>query len=533
MGNEVLMSHSRSLGFGKDAFSQLHKNMEMTKKRGKPEMRLERGENPEDQVPAAAPITGTLTVDDVLEYIGFGKFHWRISFINGLAWVADAMEIIIMTILSPQLRCEWRLESYQVALMSSVVFLAMGIGAPIWGIFCDKYGRRNGLAICACSILYFGVLSAFAPRYSWFVFLRFLVGFGIGGTPQALTVYSEFLPMTLRGRCLTLLGLFWAFGSMLEVLLALFIMPTLGWRWLLGLSAIPTGIFLIVNNWLPESPRFDMLSGRTAKALETLRYVAKQNRKPMPEAKIVTFKEDNRGQIKDLFTPEIRRTTLLLSFIWFSGIFCYYGIVMLTPSLLQSGDSCMDVEAMAGPACGLQCKYLTSDDYRHILWTSFADVPGPILLVFLLDRIGRKKSFAICFLMFSLFVLPMYACLRSTTVTSLILVTRAVSTTLLQVCYVYTPEVFPTQTRALGFGFCAGFGKIGSLISPFVSEVMRSFSLYLTLSVYCGISLLAAIASLMLPIETQGKRLEETNQNQDAKVTTTTGDYTFFSGERE
>lgn len=80
--------------------------------------------------------------------------------------VGDAMEIIILTILSSQLRCEWRLKSYQVALMSSVrkptprecwwkledvtifsfwsqvVFLAVGIGCPIWGIFCDKYGRK-------------------------------------------------------------------------------------------------------------------------------------------------------------------------------------------------------------------------------------------------------------------------------------------------------------------------------------------------------------------------------------------------------
>ncbi|TNM91949.1 hypothetical protein fugu_018961 [Takifugu bimaculatus] len=505
MGNEVLMSHSRSLG--------------------------------------------TLTVDDVLEYIGFGKFHWRISFINGLAWVADAMEIIIMTILSPQLRCEWRLESYQVAVMSSVVFLAMGIGSPIWGIFCDKYGRRNGLAICACSILYFGLLSAFAPRYSWFVFLRFLVGFGIGAplrrrfpssqvylsghigsitnihTGYRLTVYSEFLPMNLRGRCLTLMGLFWAFGSMLEVLLALFIMPTLGWRWLLGLSAIPTGIFLIVNNWLPESPRFDMLSGRTAKALETLRYVAKQNRKPMPEAKIVTFKEDNRGQIKDLFTPEIRRTTLLLSFIWFSSIFCYYGIVMLTPSLLQSRDSCMaDVEAMAGPACGLQCKYLTSDDYRHILWTSFADVPGPILLVFLVDRIGRKKSFAICFLMFSLFVLPMYACLGRYADIPVFWLKLHVGGD----CDEKGPEMntFAAHSK---WRFIEISAELFYMYIVFGFQVMRSFSLYLTLSVYCGISLLAAIASLMLPIETRGKRLGETNQNQDAKVTTTTGDYAFFS----
>lgn len=96
--------------------------------------------------------------------------------------------------------------------------------------------------------------------------------------------------------------------------------------------------------------------------------------------------------------------------------------------------------------------------------------PGPILLLFLLDRIGRKKSFALCFLMFSLFVLPMYACLgryvcalcfrtslhcqtadarlcflgwNSITITSLILITRAFINTSLQVCYVYTPEVQP------------------------------------------------------------------------------------------
>lgn len=37
-----------------------------------------------------------------------------------------------------------------------------------------------------------------------------------------------------------------------------------------------------------------------------------------------------------------------------------------------------------------------------------------------------------------------------------------------------TCQVFPTQTRALGIGFCAGIGKVGSLISPFVSQVFRN-----------------------------------------------------------
>ncbi|CAF99251.1 unnamed protein product, partial [Tetraodon nigroviridis] len=506
--------------------------------------------------------TEPLTVDDVLDYIGFGKFQWTISFICGLAWAGDAMEVIILTILSSQLHCEWRLRSYQMALMSSVVFLAVGIGCPVWGIFCDKYGRKivsvtpvlfffpctfcfnrclcvkQGLTISLCSVLYFGLLSTFAPMYSWLLFLRFLVGFGISGSPQALTLYSEFLPVSLRGRCLALLELFWAFGSMFEILLALLIMPTLGWRWLLRLSALPVGFFLIFSHWLPESPRFDILSGRTAKAVKTLLYIAKQNRRPMPEATIVAFKEDHRGQIKDLFTPQLRKTTVLLSFIWISAAFCYYGIILLTPDLLQSvkswgckshtyafsgfGTFCgkfADVllifflaaaaKAQDEPVCGLECKYLTSDDYEKMLWTSFAEIPGPILLALLLDHFGRKKSMAFGFLMFSLFLLPMYwyAFLGSPSITSLILITRAFSVTSLQLCYIYGSEVFPTKTRALGIGFCAGIGKVGSLISPFVSEVCSGISLHLTLSIYCGCGLLAAVASLMLPIETLGKDL--------------------------
>lgn len=148
------------------------------------------------------------------------------------------MEIIILSILSTQLRCEWRLQSYQVAVMSSVrkptparmlvkvggrhlfsfwsqvVFLAFGIGNPVWGIFCDKYGRKivsvtlfflisscvcecncclcvnQGLIISSCGMLYFGLLSTFAPMYSWFVFLRFLVGFGIAGGTQTYVPVS-------------------------------------------------------------------------------------------------------------------------------------------------------------------------------------------------------------------------------------------------------------------------------------------------------------------------------------------------------
>uniref|UniRef100_A0A3Q3AF91 Synaptic vesicle 2-related protein-like n=1 Tax=Kryptolebias marmoratus TaxID=37003 RepID=A0A3Q3AF91_KRYMA len=372
-------------------------------------------------------------------------------------------------------------------------FIGMGLGSPVWGNVSDKYGRKLGLTLCMCWTLCYGVLSAFSPVYGWLLVLRGLVGFGIGGAPQ-VTLYSEFLPVKARGICIMLIAAFWAIGTVFEVLLALWIMPTLGWRWLLGLSAVPVGLFVCFCFWLPESPRFDVLSGRREKALATLTRVAAENGKTMPQGTLTEYKQNDRGRVKDLFTSQYWKTTLL-----FANAFCYYGIVLLTTELFQAGDSCGSQGAKIEPSCDLECKYLTSDDYKDLLWTTLAEFP---------DYLGRKKSMAICFFMFSLFVLPLFACI-GVALTVFIFISRAFISGGYQVVFVYTPEVFPTETRALAMGTSSAVARIGALITPFVAQVMLRTSVYLTLSVYCGCSLLAAIASLILPIETLGRGLQE------------------------
>uniref|UniRef100_A0A671XJM1 Synaptic vesicle 2-related protein-like n=1 Tax=Sparus aurata TaxID=8175 RepID=A0A671XJM1_SPAAU len=462
----------------------------------------------------------TFTVDDALEAIGYGKFQWKLALLTGLSWIGDAMEMMILSILSPQLHCEWRLPSYQVAMITAVVFVGMCFGSPTWGNMADNFGRKVGLTICMCWTLYFGLLSAFAPVYGWLLFLRGLVGFGISGAPQAVTMYSEFLPVKARGTCIMLIAAFWAIGAVFEVLLALWIMPTLGWRWLLGLSTIPMAIFLCFCFWLPESPRFDRLTGKTEKAMATLIRIAKENGKEMPKGKMAACKKNDRGRLKDLFSPQYWRTTLLLCFIWFANAFSYYGIVLLTTELFQSKDLCG--RAKIEQNCSLECKYLTSADYKDLLWTTLAEFPGLLVILLLVDRIGRKKSLAMCFFMFSLCILPLYACIGRLALTILIFIARAFISGGYQVVFVYTPEVFPTENRALAMGTCSAMARVGSLITPFVAQVLLRSSVYLTVSMYFCCSLLAGIASLILPIETLGRGLQESSLDQEARGQTTT-----------
>ncbi|KAG9487081.1 hypothetical protein GDO78_007121, partial [Eleutherodactylus coqui] len=464
----------------------------------------------------ANPTDDTFMVEDAVEAIGFGKFQWKLSILTGLAWMADAMEMMILSILAPQLHCEWRLPSWQVALLTSVVFIGMMSSSSLWGNLSDQYGRKMGLKISVFWTLYYGILSAFAPVYSWIIVLRGLVGFGIGGVPQSVTLYAEFLPMKARAKCILLIEIFWAVGTVFEVLLAIFVMPTLGWRWLLILSAMPLMLFAILCFWLPESARYDVLSGNQEKALATLKRIATENGAPMPLGKLILSRQEDRGKIRDLFSPQFRCTTLLLWFIWFSNAFSYYGLVLLTTELFQAGDVCSisSRRKVVKPKCSLSCEYLTVEDYTDLLWTTLSEFPGVLVTLWIIDRLGRKKTMAICFFVFSLCALLLFLCVGRNVLTVLLFIARAFISGGFQAAYVYTPEVYPTATRALGLGTCSGMARVGALVTPFIAQVMLESSIYLTVLVYSGCCLLAAVASCFLPIETKGRGLQESSHRE-------------------
>ncbi|KAG9335059.1 hypothetical protein JZ751_005734 [Albula glossodonta] len=74
-------------------------------------------------------------------------------------------------------------------------------------------------------------------------------------------------------------------------------------------------------------------------------------------------------------------------------------------------------------------------------------------------------------------------------------------------------SVYPTASRAVGLGACSAMARIGALITPFVAQVLLKYSVNLALSVYLCFSLLAAVVSNTLPIETKGRSLQEADQS--------------------
>ncbi|GAB2212312.1 hypothetical protein Drorol1_Dr00025665 [Drosera rotundifolia] len=160
------------------------------------------------------------TVDEALASVGFGKFQFLVLAYSRFGWASEAMEMMLLSFVGPAVQSQWNLCSTQESLITSAVFTGMLIGAYSWGVVSDKYGRRKGFLITATVTSAAGVLSAFAPNYASLIFLRALVGMGLGGGPVLLSWFVEFVPAPKRVTWMVIFQAFWTIGTIFEASLA-------------------------------------------------------------------------------------------------------------------------------------------------------------------------------------------------------------------------------------------------------------------------------------------------------------------------
>ncbi|KAF3819391.1 hypothetical protein GH733_013541 [Mirounga leonina] len=354
----------------------------------------------------------TFTVEDAVETIGFGRFHIALFLIMGSTGVVEAMEIMLIAVVSPVIRCEWQLENWQVALVTTfpveemrlsllmkskegekkrMVFFGYMIFSILFGLLADRYGRWKILLISFLWGAYFSLLTSFSPSYVWFVFLRTMVGCGVSGHAQGLIIKTEFLPTKYRGYMLPLSQVFWLAGSLLIIGLASVVIPTIGWRWLIRIASIPGIILILAFKFIPESARFNVSTGNTQAALATLQRIARMNRSVMPEGKLVEPILEKRGRFADLLDAKYLRTTLQIWVIWLGISFAYYGVILASAELLERDLVCgsrsesavavtlPDTEESHSPC---HCHVFAPSDYRTMIISTVGEIarkcrPGP------------------------------------------------------------------------------------------------------------------------------------------------------------
>eukprot|EP00750_Incisomonas_marina_P005326 INCI13908.1.p1 GENE.INCI13908.1~~INCI13908.1.p1 ORF type:complete len:616 (-),score=85.09 INCI13908.1:131-1978(-) len=493
-----------------------------------------------------------LTLDEMSERLGFGCFHVELLFVVSAIWMADAMEMMLISFVSPPLQCYFDLTDAEKAAITSVVFVGMFFGSTSWGYFQDHVGRKIGYYVSVAWVLVFGLGTAFADNYYLVLFLRFMVGFGVAGSHVAVTIFTEFLPANKRALFIVLVNGFWAIGSIIEASLAWIIMPLStpedGWRILIGVSCFPLLVVMFTWPVLPESPRFNMIKGRPERIEPVFRRAFRINKKEYPEdfeidTSINTSDFDDHsaksGSFKDLFKGQVMtQTTLMLWGIWLVSAFMYYGVIMFTtelfiaedagvrcPSYLNDssipadsgGGDLLTWSATIAPQSSnvttmngtKSCVELTESDYRDAFIQSVAELPAMIWTFFILEKWGRKPAMGLQMFLAGGIFLILNACTSRTWETFFLFLVRGLISGAFQSAFVYTPEVYPTNIRATGIGLTSSAARIGGLATPYVAQVLMGVSLYGTVCLYAAMAVAAGILAFFLPIETRGRALED------------------------
>ena len=206
-------------------------------------------------------------------------FFWSVT--AALGGFLFGFDTAVISGVEQALQPLWNLSVWEHGLTVSMALIGTVLGAMLGGIPADRLGRRKTLFWIAVLYLVSSLGSALATDWSLFLLFRFMGGLGVGASSVAAPMYiTEISPARSRGRLVAL----FQFNVVLGILIAYlsnYVLQDLGdnaWRWMLGVQAAPSLLFLIAVLNIPESPRWLLLKrGKVDEAREVLRMIDGEN----------------------------------------------------------------------------------------------------------------------------------------------------------------------------------------------------------------------------------------------------------------
>jgi MFS family permease len=445
-----------------------------------------------------------------LDEASLSRFHLRAVLVSGMGFFTDAYDLFVIGIASTLIAKDWNLSSGQLALLNSTMLFAAFVGALVLGRFADLGGRKRVYWLVAAIMIVAAVGSALSPSFWVLIGFRFLLGFGVGGDyPVSAVLMSEYANRKDRGKLVGMVFGTQALGLIVGPLVALALLGAgvsddLAWRILLGLGAVPAAAVIYLRRKMPESPRYQaQVQGQAHQAAEQMSVFTGGQ-----------VSGNGAGQVSGNGAPASRQELGLRTFLtdrhwlimlagtagtWFLLDYAYYGNTISTPQIL----------GLISPTASTMTKIAL-----QLAIFVVAAVPGYLLAIAKLDKIGHRRLQLLGFAMMGLCFLIIAAVPGLTTAVVPFLLVYGVSYFFTEfgpnmTTFVMPSELYPVSMRATGHGISAGVGKLGAFIGVFLFPILNdALGLRGTLLLTAGVSALGFALTLVLP-EPAGRSLED------------------------
>ena len=390
----------------------------------------------------------------------------------------------------------------------SALLLGALVGALIGGRMADGLGRRRTLVGAAVVFAGAALLAAFSPGVTLLVVARVLLGLAIGASSSVVPLYlAEIAPPESRGRLVSLNQLLITVGILVAYGVGAALAPVQGWRWMLGLAAVPSVVMLVGLVFLPESPRWLLLRRRGDDARAVLAEV--QGRAPddesvheqVAELEALQAQEES-SSYRDLITPRLRPALRIgIGVPAINQLVGVNAVIYYAPTILKDAGFSESAATLSTVAIGA------------------INVVVTLIALGLIDRLGRRPlliggtivvDLALAFLG-ALYLLP-----QQTGVVAVLLVIglcvyiAAFAASLGIGIWLLNSEVYPTAVRGKGssLGVFTHWG-LDFVISLTVLTLVNTITTAGLFWLYGAFGILGLLFLLRYLPETKGRTLEE------------------------
>jgi sugar porter (SP) family MFS transporter len=391
-------------------------------------------------------------------------------------------------------------------------------GALCSGALSDAAGRKRLLLLSA---LLFGVSSlgtGCAGQFHTFVFWRIIGGVAIGLASNLSPMYiAEVAPAQARGKLVAINQLTIVIGILLAQVVNYCIADKVpekatsqdilnswngqtGWRWMFGVTAIPSLLFLVGMFLVPESPRWLAKNGKTSQAREVLAKIGGENyaSRALEEINASVVNEVRRVNFSDLLEPGMMKVLLLGIVLAVFQQWCGINVIF---------NYAEEIFRAAG--------YNFSDTLKNIAWTGSVNLIFTLVALALVDKLGRRPLMLFGAIGLAVIYVVMGFCYRGHVhgLPMLLLVLAAIgcyAMSLAPVVWVVISEIFPNRIRGAAMSVSVSSLWIACFLLTFTfPRLNKSFGAAGTFWIYAGICAAGFLFTFIFLPETKGKTLEQ------------------------
>lgn len=396
------------------------------------------------------------------------------------------------------------------AMQGVVVAIALGaaaVGAALAGTLSDAFGRRVVLLVTAAIFILGALVSAVAPGTDILLAGRVLIGGAIGVASMLTPLYlSEISPPEKRGAIVTINQFYITLGIVISYLVGYALSHGgNGWRWMLGLGAVPGIVLLAGMLYLPESPRWLAGKGNNEAARSALVFLRGHGD---VSGELNDLRHDivSKGRKvapwSELLRKHLRRPLIVgIGLAIFQQITGINTVIYFAPTIFQNaGLPSASVSILATAGIGVVNVVMTLVAMRLL------DIAGRRKLLFW----GLAGMLVTLLILSAGFMIGLHGGLTYVTVFSIAAYVGFFAIGLGPVFWLLISEIFPLSIRGRGMSFATIANWLfNMLVSLTFLDMVHGIGRGPTFLIYAGMTLITIVFTWFLVPETRGRSLEE------------------------